>query len=79
MISLRCQVCAIADRIVSAIHSSALYAGIKMETNGFKAIGSSVDSFGRATPFQARLCRSPSGFIPGRERVRLTFLSYNQP
>ncbi len=35
MISLRGQVWAIADWIVSAIHSSALYAGMRIETSGF--------------------------------------------
>ena len=35
MISLRGQVWAIADWIVSAIQCSALYAGIRMETKGF--------------------------------------------
>lgn len=39
MISFRCHVCAVADRIVSAIHFSALYAGIRMETNGFMNVG----------------------------------------
>ena len=34
MISLFAQVCASAERIVSAIHASALYAGIRMETDG---------------------------------------------
>jgi len=35
MISLRCQVCPIADLIVSAIQCSALNAGIRMDTSGF--------------------------------------------
>src|SRR5208282_2714124 len=37
MISLRGQVWAIADWSVSAIHSSALYAGMRIETSGFMA------------------------------------------
>src|SRR3954468_6027642 len=35
MISVRRHVCASADRMVSAIHASALWAGIRIETKGF--------------------------------------------
>ncbi len=35
MISFRSQDCATADRIVSAIHFSALCAGMRIDTNGF--------------------------------------------
>src|SRR5580704_9676836 len=35
MISLRSHVCAIAERSVSEIHASALYAGMRIDTSGF--------------------------------------------
>src|SRR5712692_6774973 len=35
MISFRSHVCAIADRSVSGSHSSALYAGMRIDTKGF--------------------------------------------
>ena len=38
MTSFRGQVCAMADSSVSAIQFSALYAGIKMETNGVREL-----------------------------------------
>ena len=45
MISLLGHVCPTAERIVSAIQGSALYAGIKMETKGF--IGGQKSENGR--------------------------------
>jgi len=36
MISFVCQVCPIAERNVSAIHFSALNAGMRIDTKGFK-------------------------------------------
>src|SRR5271168_3890564 len=35
MISFRSHVCAIAERSVSEIHASALYAGMRIDTSGF--------------------------------------------
>ena len=56
MISLRSQVWASAERSVSAIHSSELYAGIRMETSGFIIMGRQVRMAGGANPY--------FGFLP---------------